>query len=557
MFERFCSIMFLFILFLFPFQNAYSLFADAHTYLQVYSAEVSDDCIEPFQTLTFSGKIYYNGTMIPPFSENASLYFDGVDDFVVVADSQSLNIPEHITISCWVKTTRIGEFQRILWKHDAFGLTVNPFGKIYGTVWIAGFSQDSYSSVTNVADGSWHLCTYVYDGHEHRIYVDGVLESIKNQTGVIQTSSKDLFIGKQEENSLYPFEGAIDDVRVYNRSLNLDEISGIFKGTLENETDMVAHWSFDGDGLDKSGNGNDGLIYGATWTDGWANIHVYLELNGLLKITVSLVNSTNGNFVFPWIAGESEPGVYNYTIYVENGVKNQTLTVTVETPTPPEITILSPKNMTYATDSIPLIFTVNKLTSWIGYSLDGNVNLTINENTTLQELSTGTHKITVYANSTFGKMGASETIHFMVDTVPPAIVNVYSLPEGDVMPEQQVKISVNVTDIGSGIDEVVLSYTVDNGTSWGNVTMNYNATTRMYEGIIPGQTLGTLTKYKIIAYDKANNSIIADNEGQYYQYTVIPEFPAITFMALFILLTLIATILIKESKLSIATAAES
>jgi parallel beta-helix repeat protein len=44
---------------------------------------------------------------------------------------------------------------------------------------------------------------------------------------------------------------------------------------------------------------------------------------------------------------------------------------------PPEIDILSPLNQTYFSDSLPLIFNISEPTSWIGYSLDGQPNATI------------------------------------------------------------------------------------------------------------------------------------------------------------------------------------
>jgi len=34
----------------------------------------------------------------------------------------------------------------------------------------------------------------------------------------------------------------------------------------------------------------------------------------------------------------------------------------------------------------------------------------------------------------------------------------------------------------------------------------------------------TYVKYKIVAYDNAENMAVEDNAGQYYTYTVIPEF---------------------------------
>lgn len=79
---------------------------------------------------------------------------------------------------------------------------------------------------------------------------------------------------------------------------------------------------------------------------------------------------------------------------------------------PPAVSISSPKSKTYDTGDVPLTFTVNEPTSWIGYSLNGQDNVTIAGNTTLSGLTTGAYNLTVYATDASGKTGASETIHF-------------------------------------------------------------------------------------------------------------------------------------------------
>jgi hypothetical protein len=48
----------------------------------------------------------------------------------------------------------------------------------------------------------------------------------------------------------------------------------------------------------------------------------------------------------------------------------------------------------------------------MGYSLDGQDNVTVTGNATLSGLSSGLHNVTVYANDTAGNMGVSETIKF-------------------------------------------------------------------------------------------------------------------------------------------------
>jgi hypothetical protein len=83
--------------------------------------------------------------------------------------------------------------------------------------------------------------------------------------------------------------------------------------------------------------------------------------------------------------------------------------------TPPEITVISPQNETYYSSMVPLEFTVNEATSWIGYSLDGQANVTIGGNTTLTA-GDGSHLVVVYANDTSGNVGSSSIVHFTART---------------------------------------------------------------------------------------------------------------------------------------------
>jgi hypothetical protein len=86
---------------------------------------------------------------------------------------------------------------------------------------------------------------------------------------------------------------------------------------------------------------------------------------------------------------------------------------------PPHICVGSPQNKTYTTDRVSLNFTVNEETLWMGYSLDGQKNVTITENTSpLTGLTDGSHNITVYANDADGNTGTSETTHFTIKATP-------------------------------------------------------------------------------------------------------------------------------------------
>jgi hypothetical protein len=88
---------------------------------------------------------------------------------------------------------------------------------------------------------------------------------------------------------------------------------------------------------------------------------------------------------------------------------------------PPEVKILSPVNQTYDVPNVSLAFAVNKTASWMGYSLDGRDNVTVNGNTTISGLANGSHNVTVYARDEFGNVGASETVYFSVEVPFPVV----------------------------------------------------------------------------------------------------------------------------------------
>ncbi len=85
----------------------------------------------------------------------------------------------------------------------------------------------------------------------------------------------------------------------------------------------------------------------------------------------------------------------------------------------PNIDVVEPQQKSYNTSIVFLTFIVDKTTSWIGYSLDGQDNVTIIGNQTFVNLREGLHNITIYARDFFGNAGVSETISFSIDLPEP------------------------------------------------------------------------------------------------------------------------------------------
>ena len=148
--------------------------------------------------------------------------------------------------------------------------------------------------------------------------------------------------------------------------------------------------------------------------------------------------------------------------------------------------------------------------------------------------------------------GNEESHHVLtgirLDKSYPTIETPSRTPEGEVSPDQSVEVSANVTDAVSGIENVTLYYTINDGVTWTDLRMNYSSSTKLYNAIVPQQEAGTLVRFKIVAHDNAGNNATLDGTEPYCVYQVIPEFSIPIIICLFMIITLAATLLSKRRK---------
>ena len=124
-----------------------------------------------------------------------------------------------------------------------------------------------------------------------------------------------------------------------------------------------------------------------------------IELHGLSEGQHSLTLYHGYNVFTGW---RYEPASATIIFYVDSSA--------------PKITNLSVNNNDSG-DRV-LSFNVDTETSWVGYSLDNQANVTVNSDIFLKGLAVGSHNVTVYAEDSAGNMGASETIYFTIAEPP-------------------------------------------------------------------------------------------------------------------------------------------
>lgn len=142
-------------------------------------------------------------------------------------------------------------------------------------------------------------------------------------------------------------------------------------------------------------------------------------------------------------------------------------------------------------------------------------------------------------------------VAYFIDNIAPQISQPIQEPPDEIQAHQEVRVWVNVTDLGTGIKNVTLWYSLNNGTTW--TIINMTAYREIYEALwgatIPGYGNCTWVTYKIVAYDNAENMAVEENNSYYYQYHVIPEFSSIMLLLVMLILAPLTATIAKKNKL--------
>lgn len=177
--------------------------------------------------------------------------FDGINSSVVVPDSTSLDLQNNWTLSAWVYTTgmshsHLGSGQGIISKVGGGGgnygyqLTIADVPSTYGwpdgKAWF-GFNSQGESWPSNVLsagpvikNNEWTHIAVTYDNNYERLFVNGFLvQALHVGPKAIVNSGSNLRISL-DDNGNVPFEGLIDEIRIYNNAvshLEILQIAGI------------------------------------------------------------------------------------------------------------------------------------------------------------------------------------------------------------------------------------------------------------------------------------------------------------------------------------------
>jgi hypothetical protein len=183
------------------------------------------------------------GTLVngPQWTTGPILVFDGVDDYV---DVGLLDVPgSALTLAAWIYSEDLANCVandcRILSK--ATGTAENDHTFMLSTIQSGadtrlrfrlktdGATSTLIASSGNLPEDSWVHAAAVYDGSSMLLYLDGILVGSTGKTGNLSTNpAVPVWIGANPLSATdRPWDGAIDEVRIYDRALSPAEIKAL------------------------------------------------------------------------------------------------------------------------------------------------------------------------------------------------------------------------------------------------------------------------------------------------------------------------------------------
>lgn len=209
--------------------------------------------------------------------------FDGTDDYITVADTDVLDVADSInfTLSGWFNRDTFTTDDTIVAKSNGqasldIGYNAYIDDSTDKVTFVANDGTDQYKleSVSTFTATGWHHYAVVWDdtgASQTKLYIDGVAESATT-TGTFANmnsmANAVAFRVGAESDAGNPFDGKLDEIRMYRRALGGDEVARLYRLTTPTsvDTSLNGYWSFNGQDMsgtivnDRSGSANFGTL---------------------------------------------------------------------------------------------------------------------------------------------------------------------------------------------------------------------------------------------------------------------------------------------------------
>lgn len=203
---------------------------------------------------------------------DGAYWFDGVDDMILFSNTQNFQPRFPLTVAVWVYLDG-GEFQSVFANDYQDGIYYGIWLNIsrnnvainYGDGGIAvGAHRRSKIGTTILETHRWyHLAAIIRGPEDMSLFVNGMDDcgEYSGTGGALKHQGNNGRSGINQSSPTIRFNGKMDDLRLYEGELSREEIARLAEwGDYRLSEGLVAHYPFDGDAIDYSGNNHNGTL---------------------------------------------------------------------------------------------------------------------------------------------------------------------------------------------------------------------------------------------------------------------------------------------------------
>ncbi len=156
-------------------------------------------------------------------------HFDGATRITVPNAEPLSSLTDPMSVGCWVNPDVMGGWRQLVEMDGDAGWKIG-FNDAGIVVWTTYHVKD-FESQTVVEPGKWTHVATTWDGSQAIVYINGEPDDPIAGGGVIDVSGEpSLDIGYRRTSESSWYEGGIDDVFIFNKVLEQQEIKNIMGG---------------------------------------------------------------------------------------------------------------------------------------------------------------------------------------------------------------------------------------------------------------------------------------------------------------------------------------
>ena len=142
------------------------------------------------------------------------------------SDKSLTDIGDQLTLEMWIKPEKPG------WAiiagisrsgNNSYVIAWSDQTRVDFNIWNGALETWPFHSIAQPEVNKWHHVAGVYDGSKAIIYINGEFDSEKDFEGALKHNGENFWMGARKSDGL-PFNGLLDELRLYNRGLTQEEV---------------------------------------------------------------------------------------------------------------------------------------------------------------------------------------------------------------------------------------------------------------------------------------------------------------------------------------------